>query len=210
MIDWGRTKAYYITTGSCWGIRINLVGRELKGIVPREEYDAVRNRIIEELNLAVDEEEEGRRVMEGVYRREDIYQGPHVENAPDVILIPHCEYYLKEQIRDNIFKEIKGGGSNHRSEGILILRGPGIKKGRKIEGAHILDVAPTILYLLGLPIPKGFDGKVLTEALEPDVLKVSPVRVEDIPLEVKVREFVMDEAENEGVRKMLRGLGYIE
>jgi hypothetical protein len=72
-----------------------------------------------------------------------------------------------------------------------------------------MDVAPTILYLLGLPIPKGFDGKVLTGALEPEMLKACPIRVEDIPLEVGLPEFAMTETEEEKIKKELRGLGYM-
>ena len=208
-IDWEKTQAYYSTTGWSWGVRINLIGRELRGIVPPEEYDDVRNRIIEELNLTVDEEE-GRRVMEGVYRREDIYWGPYTKDAPDIIFNPDCEYAIHGRMKDDIFKKSRKGRSFHRLEGILILHGPGIKKGKKIEGAHIMDVAPTILHLLGLPIPRGFDGRALTEALEPDFLKVSPVRAEDIPLEVKDPQLIMDEAEKEEVSKRLRGLGYAE
>ena len=105
---------------------------------------------------------------------------------------------------------IEGRGSFHRLDGILVLHGPGIKRGREIEGAHIMNVAPTILYLLGLPIPTGFDETVLTEALHLDTLKTSPVRIEDIPLKGEVPGFVMTEAEEGEVRKALRGLGYIE
>jgi predicted AlkP superfamily phosphohydrolase/phosphomutase len=209
MIDWSRTQAYFNNTGSTYGARINLMGREPEGIVKPEEYDEVRNRVIEKLNSAMDDQE-GRKVMERIYRKEDIYWGPYTENAPDIIFVPDCKYTLHGQIKDDIFKKSRKGRSFHRLDGIFILHGPGIKKGRKIEGAHIMDVAPTILYLLGLPIPKGFDGRVLTEAMEPDALKVSPVRVEDIPLEVEVPEFVVEGAEEEEVRKKLRGLGYIE
>ncbi len=209
VIDWNKTQAYLNNTGSTYGIRINLMGREPEGIVKPEEYDEVRNRVIEELNSAMDDRE-GKKVMERIYRREDIYWGPYTKNAPDIIFIPGDEYTLHGRIKDGIFKKNRDGGSFHRLDGILILHGPPIQKGKKIEGAHIMDVAPTILHLLGLSIPKGFDGKVLTEALEPDVLKVSPVRLEDIPLEVEVPKFVIEGEEEEEVRKRLRGLGYIE
>jgi len=208
-IDWRKTQAYFNDTGSINGIRINLMGREPEGIVTPEEYDGVRNRVIEELNSAMDEEE-GRKVMERIYRREDIYWGPYTKNAPDIIFVPDSEYTLHGRIKDDILKKSREGRSFHRLGGILILRGPGVRKGRKIEGAHIMDMAPTILHLMGLPVPKGFDGKVLTEALEPEVVKMFPIRVEDIPLEVEVPEFLVEGAEEEEVKRRLRGLGYIE
>lgn len=209
VIDWNKTQVFLNNTGSIYGARINLMGREPEGIVRPEEYDEVRNRVIEKLSLATDDQE-GKKVMERIYRKEDIYWGPYTKNAPDIIFVPDCEYTLSGQIKDEFFKKSREGRSYHRPEGILILYGPGIKKGRKIKGTHIMDVAPTILYLLGLPIPKGFDGRVLTEALETHVLKTSPVRVEDTSLVVEVPEFVMEGAEEEDVRKRLRGLGYIE
>jgi predicted AlkP superfamily phosphohydrolase/phosphomutase len=209
VIDWKKTQAYFDNTGSTYGVQINLMGREPEGIVRPEKYDEVRNRVIEELNSVMDGQE-GKKVIERIYRREDIYWGPYTENASDIIFIPDCEYKLNGRIKDDIFKKNKEGGSFHRLDGILILHGPGIRKGKNILGAHIMDVAPTILYLLDLPVPKGFDGKVLTEALDLDILKTIPVRIEDIPLEVEVPGFVMTETEEEEVRKALRGLGYIE
>jgi len=208
-VHWGKAQAYSINGLYSHGVRINLRGREPEGVVKPEEYDQVRNRVMEALKLAMDEQE-GRRVIEQVFRREDIYRGPYMRNAPDVIFVPNCEYKLSDRIGDKIFKKNKPGGSFHRPEGILILQGPGIKKGKKIMGAHIMDIAPTLLYLLGLTVPKDFDGKVLTEALEPEVLKAYPIRTEDIPLEIEAAEFVITEAEEKEMRKKLQGLGYMD
>jgi predicted AlkP superfamily phosphohydrolase/phosphomutase len=207
-IDWQKTQAYFYPTGWFWGIRINMKGREPNGIVQPEEYDEVRNRIIEAMERTVDEEE-GIRVFERVYRREGIYSGAYTKNAPDIIFALHPDYYLSDRIGNYIFKKRKDRGGFHRRDGMFILHGPGIKKGEKIERAHIMDVAPTILYLLGLPVPKDFDGKVLVEALEPDVLKAYPIRTEDISLEVEGTDFVMTKTEEEEVRKSLKGLGYL-
>jgi predicted AlkP superfamily phosphohydrolase/phosphomutase len=209
VIDWKKTQAYFDNTGTPFGIRINLRGREPEGVVTPEVYEEVRNRVIEELHSAMDEQE-GKKVMNRIYRKEDVYWGPYLENACDIICIPNDEYNLNGRIKDDIFKEHKKGASFHRLHGIFILHGPGIKKGEKIEGAHIMDVAPTILYLLGLPVPKDFDGKVLVEALEPEVLKAYPIRAENISLQAEVAEFLMTEAEVEEVTKKLRGLGYME
>ena len=207
-IDWQKTQAYYHLTGWFWGIRINLKGREPNGIVQPEEYDGVRNRIIEAMKLTVDEEE-GMRVIERICRREDIYSGPYTKDAPDIIFTLNPKYYLSDRIGNYISKKRKVRGGFHRRDGMFILHGPGIKKGERIIGPHIMDVAPTILYLLGLPIPKGFDGKVLAGALEPEMLKACPIRVEDIPLDVGLPEFAMTETEEEEIKKELRGLGYM-
>jgi predicted AlkP superfamily phosphohydrolase/phosphomutase len=209
VIDWSRTQAYFINTGQFHGIRINLKGREPEGIINPEEYDYVRDKIIAELNAMVDEEEE-RRVIECVFRREDIYWGHYVDRAPDIIFVPDYEYILSDRVRDHIFKRRRDGRGVHRREGILIIHGPNIKKGEKVDGAHIVDIAPSILYLLGIPIPKGFDGKVLKEIFEPHILDTYPIKFEDIPLELESNQFMMTEEEEEEIRKRLRGLGYIE
>ncbi len=151
-------QAYYHLTGWFWGVRINLKGREPNGIVQSEEYDEVRNRIIEAMRLTIDEEE-GIRVFERIYRREDIYSGAYTKDAPDIIFTLNPNYYLRDRIGNYIFKRRKDRGGFHRWDGMFILHGPGIKKGERIIGPHIMDVAPTILYLLGFQFLKVLMGK---------------------------------------------------
>jgi predicted AlkP superfamily phosphohydrolase/phosphomutase len=69
-------------------------------------------------------------------------------------------------------------GSNHYygPPGILILYGHPFRKDTEIAGATILDIAPTALHLLGLPVPQDMEGRVLTEALDPEWLASNPVR----------------------------------
>jgi predicted AlkP superfamily phosphohydrolase/phosphomutase len=69
-------------------------------------------------------------------------------------------------------------GSNHyyAPPGVLICYGPPFKQGVAIEGATIYDVTPTVLYLLGLPVPEDLEGRVLKEAMDPDWLSSNPVR----------------------------------
>lgn len=209
VIDWRNTKAYFINTGQFHGIRINLMGREPEGIVRGEEYKNLCNRIIMDLQAWMDKEE-NKRVITNVFRREEIYSGPYVNQAPDIIFIPDYEYILSDRIRDHIFKKRKDGRGVHRREGIFIMYGPGIQKGKKIEGAHIMDIAPTILYLLDVPIPKEFDGKVLTEAIHPYWIQQNPINFKDMALSIEGQRVMMSLTEEEEIQKRLRGLGYIE
>ena len=80
-----------------------------------------------------------------------------------------------------------------------------------VEEASIVDPAPTILYLLGLPIPDDMDGQVLAQALEPDLLARRSIQREhrDASDEQDVGGY-LDEAEEEQIREALRGFGYIE
>lgn len=64
----------------------------------------------------------------------------------------------------------------HGPPGILLMQGGPVKPGTAIEGAHILDLYPTMLYLLGLPVPEDAAGKVLLDALDPEFVRLHPVR----------------------------------
>jgi predicted AlkP superfamily phosphohydrolase/phosphomutase len=208
-IDWATTQAYSFNVTQSCGIIINLKGRELNGVVNPEDYKEVRYRIIEELNALVDEED-NRKVIKQVFRREDVYWGPGMEKAPDIIFTLHHGYIISDRIRNRFFKKKNILRGIHRPDGLFVLQGPGIKKGKRLRGVHIMDLAPTILYSLGLPAPKDFDGKFLEEAFHPYVLKANPIEVEDIPLEVKAEKYRMDFKEKEDVKRKLKGLGYCD
>lgn len=64
----------------------------------------------------------------------------------------------------------------HGPPGILLMQGGPVKPGVVIQGAHILDLYPTMLYLLGLPVPQDAAGKVLLDALDPGFVRRHPVR----------------------------------
>ncbi|HEX3127828.1 MAG TPA: alkaline phosphatase family protein [Thermoanaerobaculia bacterium] len=64
----------------------------------------------------------------------------------------------------------------HGPPGILLMMGGPVKPGTVIQGAHILDLYPTMLYLLGLPVPQDVTGKVLLDALDPEFVRHHPVR----------------------------------
>ena len=101
----------------------------------------------------------------------------------------------------------------HREDGIIFVRGPGIERGGSIEGASVLDIAPTVLALAGLPVARDMDGRPLTEAMSGAFRERHPVvyidsyEVEggaggdDAPVESPV---------DDELKEMLRSLGYIE
>jgi predicted AlkP superfamily phosphohydrolase/phosphomutase len=125
----------------------------------------------------------GEAVVARAWRREDVYHGPAVEDAPDIVLEPALDQgyaytYLSSRgqpgppvgrLAPAERLGAKGGSMNgsHRPEGILILAGSGVQRGNHLAEAQIIDVAPTLLHLLGLPLPAHLDGRVLSEALAP-------------------------------------------
>jgi predicted AlkP superfamily phosphohydrolase/phosphomutase len=69
----------------------------------------------------------------------------------------------------------KGISGEHRREAVFLGVGPGLRRGVEVKGASLLDVTPTMLYLLGLPHGADMDGRVLSEAIDPELLRRRPV-----------------------------------
>ena len=161
--------------GAGGNIFINLEGREPAGIVrPGAEYERLRQELADAL-MALSDPETGNSIVRRVYRREELYDGPFLDRAPDLIIdwkdyafwgrgrydsqgTPVFEFQRRFD-----FSGMPLTGS-HRPEGILIVNGPGVRSGARIEGAGLPDIAPTILGILGLPVPGYMDGAVLHRA----------------------------------------------
>jgi len=219
-IDWTQTKAY--STGYFGDIRINLKGREPKGIVaPGKDYEALRDRLIDSLIMLKDPDT-GMSMVDRVYRREDIYHGEQLSMASDLI-IHWKDYNYKSRINldidgsgGQIIQEpgssFNSSSSIHKLDGILMMFGKHIKKGEHILGARIIDIAPTILCLSRVPIPENMDGKVLTEILDDKFLKSNPIKYFDSDVDDDLNESgdVYTEKEKELIKERLSGLGYIE
>lgn len=102
----------------------------------------------------------------------------------------------------------------HALNGVVIIAGKNIRKDVEINGASVLDITPTILYLMGLPVAKDMDGKVLTQAIEPSFLEKNPIRyIESYDKEEKRKEIPGKEEitpYDEELLKRLKALGYIQ
>jgi predicted AlkP superfamily phosphohydrolase/phosphomutase len=210
-VDWAHTKAY----ATIFGININLEGREPQGIVKNEEYDKICESLREELYKLRDPET-GERIIDKVYKRDEIYSGPNLEDAPDIVyLFKQSFYYVKKDIfSSEIFKKItsretiRANHLNHSSKGIFLAKGPHINSKGLLEGVRIIDIAPTILYLMGLPIPKNMDGRLLEEILQQGLMTDRPpVYVDAADSPERVEGLSHDEEEK--VMEQLRQLGYV-
>ena len=95
--------------------------------------------------------------------------------------------------------------------GILTMEGKNIRKGVQLEGAAIVDIAPTILHLCGVDIPAHMDGRVLEEAIEESYMRSHPVTglhfEKEVDDEVVAREYSEEDAKV--IQDRLRGMGYI-
>ncbi len=164
-VDWGRTRAYSI--GYIGEVHINLSGREPKGIVTAEEYDLVRDEVINKLrDLKLPG---GALLVEHVWKKEEIYSGAHVAEAPDILFLPRKLETIAfgdfEFGSNKVVEPSYGVSSSHRMNGIFVASGAGVKNAGEFHDARLIDLAPTILHLMDLPVPRDMDGRVLSEAL---------------------------------------------
>jgi len=208
-VDWTKTKAYSIGSGI---IYINLKGREPSGTVsPGQEYESLREQISTHLHELKDPET-GKSVIEKVYKKEEIYTGPHIDTLPDIVFTPKPGYTTFEEhefAANSVITQSKIVSGTHKLNGILMMKGCGIKKSTALQGANIMDLAPTVLYLLGLPIPTDMDGRVLEEALTSSYLRLNPIRYtkDSTHFLQKKRDQVYEDEEE--IKSKLRALGYI-
>lgn len=209
-VDWERTLAF--SKGNYGQIYVNLKGREPHGVVDESDYSSLCERIIERLQEIKDPLTGGRWVGE-VFRREEIYTGPRVADAPDIAFLPSDMRYLplgNADFTSNKFMVDAFGISGcHRMHGVLIAQGSAIKSGNRAEAANIIDVAPTLLYLLGHDLPEDMDGRVLKEIISEDYLNSNPVRFTAESQYDPSGEVEFSPEENEEVIERLKNLGYI-
>lgn len=210
-VDWAHTTAYAVGNGG--QIFVNLRGREPQGIVePGEEYERAVAEIIEYLKEMTDPQT-GEHIAVDIYRRDELYSGENVGLMPDIVFLP-CD------LKRMPFGEYEFGShkligpalsisGTHRMNGVVMLWGAGIAPGRALEGGHIVDVAPTVLTLMGLDIPADMDGRVLSEAFQEGA--VSPVRMSerDTQLAQGDPEAALSDEEEAEIAARLRGLGYV-
>lgn len=213
-IDWSKTKAY--SFGYYGQIFINLKGREPQGtIAPGEEYENLRNEIVQEL-LRLQDPQDGLPVVDQVLKREELFEGPHVSDAPDVLTIMRGLSYMTRkgyefsEERGQIFRRpYTYESGSHRLEGILLACGPNITSGKKLAGAKISDFAPTLLYLSDCPIPPEMDGRVLTEMISPQYASQHQVVIKSPEAVEKQMDAGWEPDEEEEIKERLRGLGYL-
>ena len=215
-VDWGRTQAYSL--GNVGQIRINLAGREPFGCVqPGAEYEQVRSSIIERLATLRDPKT-GEAVVETVYRREELYSGDYLDEAPDIVFLPRrLEYFGFGEYEFGSHKIIeamkRGISGTHRMNGIFMAYGAAVRKGVEIQNANLTDLAPTILHLMGEAVPAHMDGHVLADALredfEPVIRQRSAVAVDSDAHSGPSAGEVLSAEEQKVLADRLRSLGYV-
>jgi predicted AlkP superfamily phosphohydrolase/phosphomutase len=161
-VDWTRTRAYAMGLGQ---IYLNLNGREGHGIVTPEESRAVQDELAARL-MTMTDPGTGAKMMEAVYKRDDIYKGPFLNNASELQVGLADGYRVSWQSTLGgsppgiVYPNMKKWSGDHgsfdykKTAGVLIS-----SRALSEENADIIDIAPTVLKYFGVPIPSDIDGK---------------------------------------------------
>ncbi|MCA9967086.1 MAG: alkaline phosphatase family protein [Anaerolineales bacterium] len=216
-VDWEQTQAYSLGAGG--NIYINLQGREPNGIVaPDNAYDELCEAIRSHL-LTLADPETGKPLVRAVHRREELYSGPFLPQAPELIIewLDYADWgrgqydaqapvFERQRAFDFSTQPLTG---SHRPHGILIANGSGICPGTHVEGAHLLDIAPTVLSLLGVPTPANFDGQLLRGLFEEEVAAQLDALIGHGEMALPDQSFDFSDEEQERIAEHLRALGYL-
>ena len=163
-VDWERTRAYGLGLG---GIYLNLRGREARGTVAPEEAEGLKADIARALSGLVDSER-GVVGVNSVVPREQIYRGPYVDEAPDLVV--NCAAGYRIGWGSSLGGVPAGGPFEDNTRkwagdhivdpplvpGVLLMNRP-----FRGDGARLVDLAPTVLDALGVPAGPGWEGRSL-------------------------------------------------
>jgi predicted AlkP superfamily phosphohydrolase/phosphomutase len=203
---WRRTRAYVAVAEICGLLYLNLRGREPDGIVsPGAEAERLTAELRDRL-LAVADPRDGAPVFADVVRGADVYPEDRHGRRPELVLVPRPGYTIYRDLRPRLWIDhhrLMAG--THRDDGILVACGEGIRRGALPVPASILDVAPTILAVAGVPIPDDVDGRVLAELFtEPPAARYAPAAAAAAEDQAS-----LSAAEEDEVMRRLRALGYM-
>ncbi|MEM6415805.1 MAG: alkaline phosphatase family protein [Pseudomonadota bacterium] len=208
-LDWKKTIAYCQTPSSN-GITIRIASRPgMPGVKPSE-YEAFRDKLIQDLYTITDDE--GKPVFTNIQKREDAYPGPCMREAPDLLL----------ELSDFGFVSITDGPTvekrpiplgTHHPEGIFMGYGKGFEKNKFADSCYVWDIPAMLLHSMGLPVPKDFEGAVPSQMFTPEFLAANPVvtgpETESVD-DNSAKDEKMSKEEQENLLKQLELLGYME
>jgi predicted AlkP superfamily phosphohydrolase/phosphomutase len=210
LFDWDHTSAAALTSSSNAIVVHRATHRGLPG-VPPEEYEAFCRRLREDLLTARDPAT-GERIVARVLLRDEAFPGPAAEGAPDLTLELRSPGFLSVlRGPDVMAARVRPYGTHHR-DGVFIAYGPGIAPGTVLRPLSVVDVAATVLHLLGLPIPAGVAGQPAVDGMRPAVRAPRPDEEQraDVLTAVGVPPKGLDAAGEAEIVSRLRSLGYLE
>ena len=214
ILDWEQTLAY-ASTPSSNGIHIVRSNSSHEKGVRKKDYEQFRSRLMVSL-YSLKSPSTGEPVVKHIWTREEAFDGPYRDLAPDLTLNLRDGGLLSILSSDKPVKPRNEPSGTHRPEGVLIAGGPGVRRGITLDLISILDVAPTLLYTLGLSVPEDMEGRVIRDLFEPTALRRHPVQVSGASEPVRSHRKSckdkrgFDDAVETEVAARLRALGYLD
>ncbi|MBL8848187.1 MAG: alkaline phosphatase family protein, partial [Planctomycetaceae bacterium] len=184
-IDWVKTRAFAI---GLTGIFLNLKGKFSQGCVEPDDAEALRTEIAQQLKSLVDPQS-GASAIKSVYKAAKAYRGPYKDQAPDLIVGYASGYRVSwdaavgRTSRAVFHDNTKAWSGDHCVDPSVV---PGVlfcNHAIHSEQPRLLDIAPTVLDLFGVPVPEHMDGRVLAIGDQPSQPMMSPSREEEVPAE---------------------------
>jgi len=223
-IDFSRTIAFSDELNYFPGLWLNVKGRDPEGQVDPNDLGAVKRRVADAL-LALRDPETGLKVVEKVTPREELFDGPHIERAPDLLLtlaltetghtynlMPSagapraCGSFRALSPDEHLGRKGRSLPGSHRPKGFYAAAGPRIAPVGEID-ARIADVTATLLARMNVAVPADAAGRVLWEVLE----ETADTGAQDAP--ATLPPGTRPEVPAHGAAKVverLRALGYVE
>ncbi len=208
-IDWEKTSIYPL--GGMGNLCINLKGRDPQGCIEPSEKENLINNFKESLKKLTDENNQP--LIEHLFTKEEVFAGPHLEKAPDLVLYseknvlyyyPHLDKLDQPTVSPDIYPYWSG---NHDITGIWAAQGPNIKSSHQ-QNCEIIDLMPTFLHYLNIPIPSDCDGKVVTEIFTEPIANREIHTYNPVP-NTQDKGKALSEKEKEELNKRLENLGYL-
>ncbi len=220
-LDWSRTQAYAV--GTMGNVYLNVKHREPEGCVEPADYETVRGDVIAAMRQLRDPDTNAP-IFDFVYRREEIYAGDSLEHAPDIIGLIDGPYHVAavdwrtpaagtdartksvvEKVGNQLLF-VSDTSGQHRMDGILITDGAEINSDARFSPTpQLIDLAPTILQLLGEPIPDDMDGRILNELLAHQTgAAYAPAAAYE-----SISDGDYSAADQKAIEERLAGLGYL-
>ncbi|GBD41236.1 hypothetical protein HRbin39_00615 [bacterium HR39] len=168
-IDWSRTRVFCIPNSNEGYFRVNLAGREPEGIVDAEGYTRILEDLGAELRGLVNPAN-GCRCAHGVFAVDEVFPGSERPHLPDLVISFDPAARTLDRIAAPRAGTVTGPmpfevpahyTGNHRPNAFLALRGPRVRRDVPVEGAHIADIAATVLAAMDVALPAHMDGRPL-------------------------------------------------
>jgi predicted AlkP superfamily phosphohydrolase/phosphomutase len=223
-IDWSRTDAY--SYGYHGQVFLNVKGREPDGIVePGQDYDKLRAEIQEALLNLIDPED-NKPVVTDIIPQEVAFHGPYARFGADLVIVMRDLAYITRHGFEfagktgSIFsRPVSHESGGHRQYGMVFLYGKSFRAAAPIDACSILDLAPTILHIMGVAPPQSLDGDILYKCLSAastaDVSDYGLTGSTDTSMPAAPAGLqtdsppVLSEADEEELSERLRNLGYL-